>query len=436
MDRPDPAGLAERARGEVEALERELAEIEMLIGQATTEAARHEAKRAQLSEKLAALAANRSTEPAELGALAAQVVTLTKRAALMGAQVDVLAGKQKTLARYRDALAGYAEALAALAASASGPEAGDGRAGGAAARTGAAAGTGPTAGATAGAATSGAAEGGAGAASQPAVSRLVLGAQEDLRREIARAMHDGPAQSLTNIVLQAQILERLLAQDPERARSELHHLTGMVQSTLEATKSFIFDVRPMVLDDLGLVPTIRRAARDRGRRAGVPVEFDSVGADRRLPSELESALFRMLDEALAAYLDERPLRVVVRLDWSDRLEASVAALRAEPPAGAEAVPGPGTAAATASVPPRAAGRGRGRGRSAEPAGELPPALAAMIEERRAEAEAATVAARSPVGLPAATWREIEERAATLGIAAELLGGGSELRLRVPLPPAG
>jgi len=435
MDRPDPAGLAERARGEVEALERELAEIEMLIGQATTEAARHEAKRAQLSEKLAALAANRSTEPAELGALAAQVVTLTKRAALMGAQVDVLAGKQKTLARYRDALAGYAEALAALAASASGPEAGDGRAGGAAV------GTGPTAGlttgaATSGAATSGAAEGGAGAASQPAVSRLVLGAQEDLRREIARAMHDGPAQSLTNIVLQAQILERLLAQDPERARSELHHLTGMVQSTLEATKSFIFDVRPMVLDDLGLVPTIRRAARDRGRRAGVPVEFDSVGADRRLPSELESALFRMLDEALAAYLDERPLRVVVRLDWSDRLEASVAALRAEPPAGAEAVPGPGTAAAPASVPPGAAGRGRGRGRSAEPAGELPPALAAMIEERRAEAEAATAAARSPVGLPAATWREIEERAATLGIAAELLGGGSELRLRVPLPPAG
>src|SRR5204863_1481617 len=85
----------------------------------------------------------------------------------------------------------------------------------------------------------------------PAVSRLVLTAQEDLRREIARQMHDGPAQSLTNIVLQAQIVERLMAGDPDRARNEVKLLIGMVQQTLEATKSFIFDVRPMVLDDLG-----------------------------------------------------------------------------------------------------------------------------------------------------------------------------------------
>src|SRR3989304_784754 len=55
----------------------------------------------------------------------------------------------------------------------------------------------------------------------------------------------------------------------------------MVQHTLEATKTFIFDVRPMVLDDLGIVPTLRRAARDRGRVAQIPVEFDSVGQGRR-----------------------------------------------------------------------------------------------------------------------------------------------------------
>ena len=79
----------------------------------------------------------------------------------------------------------------------------------------------------------------------------------------------------------------------------------------------IFDVRPMVLDDLGLVPTLRRAARERGRRAGVPVEFDSMGPDRRLPMDLESGLFRILDEAVAAYLGARADRVSVRLDWSD-----------------------------------------------------------------------------------------------------------------------
>lgn len=412
MTRTDAASLAERARREVETLERELAEIEMLVQQATTEASRHEAKRAQLAEKLAALAANRSTDPVELGALAAQVVTLTKRAALMEAQVDVLTGKQKTLTRYRDALAGYADSIAGLATDAVD--------------------VGAPAGSSTPAATGGApgAPGAPEGASLPVVSRLVLGAQEDLRRDIARAMHDGPAQSLTNIVLQAEIVERLLAQDPEQTRSELHHLTAMVQSTLEATKSFIFDVRPMVLDDLGLVPTIRRAARDRGRRAQIPVDFDSIGADRRLPMELESALFRMLDEALAGYLGEHPDRVVIRLDWSDRLEASVAALRAEPAPEAAAAGEVAAASARSRTPGRPE---RGRGGKAEPAEEMPPALAAMIEERRTESETTAAAAHSPAALPAATWREIEERAATLGVSAELLAGGSELRLVVALP---
>src|SRR5207244_5890105 len=144
---------------------------------------------------------------------------------------------------------------------------------------------------------------------RPAFTRALLGAQEDLRREIARAMHDGPAQSLTNIVLQAQIVERLLARDPAGAEAEVHQLISMVQHTLEATKTFIFDVRPMVLDDLGLVPTLRRAARERGRRAGVAVEFDSIGQDRRLAMDLESSLFRILDEALAAYVAAAPARV-------------------------------------------------------------------------------------------------------------------------------
>ena len=139
-----------------------------------------------------------------------------------------------------------------------------------------------------------------GAPVPPGVSRMILTAQEDMRREIARQMHDGPAQSLTNIVLQAQIVERLLSRDPAQATGEVHALIAMVQRTLDATKTFIFDVRPMVLDDLGLVPTLRRASRDRGRRIGIAVDFESVGVDRRLPADLESRLFRMLDDALAA----------------------------------------------------------------------------------------------------------------------------------------
>jgi hypothetical protein len=247
-----------------------------------------------------------------------------------------------------------------------------------------------------------------------AVSRLVLGAQEDLRREIARAMHDGPAQSLTNIVLQAQIVERLVQRDPTSAAGEVRQLVAMVQHTLDATKSFIFDVRPMVLDDLGLVPTLRRATRERGRRAGIPVQFDSMGQDRRLPVDLESGLFRMLDEALAAYLGSAPDQVSLRLDWAEQLEARVGAVRAvaEPRRASDIdVPAP------------------------EPGKELPPALAAMFEERREdERQAAEAAVReSIVALPAANWREIQSRAASIGVTVELLSDGSELRVVADIP---
>ncbi len=94
----------------------------------------------------------------------------------------------------------------------------------------------------------------------------------------------------------------------------------------------------MVLDDLGLVPTLRRAARDRGRHAGVPVEFESMGQDQRLPMDLESGLFRILDEALAAYLGARAERVSLKLDWSDRMEARLSATRATAKATGEPVP--------------------------------------------------------------------------------------------------
>ncbi len=187
---------------------------------------------------------------------------------------------------------------------------------------------------------------------------------------------------------------------------------AMVQQTLEATKSFIFDVRPMVLDDLGLVPTLRRAARERGRRADVPVEFDSLGQERRLPMDLESGLFRIVDEAMAAYLGARAERVSVRLDWSEQVEATISASRNAAEMRPDSTPDAG------------------------PAEDLPPALAAMMEDRRADARDAAEAARREaiVVLPPSTWREIQSRAWTLGLTAELSADGAELRLVGDVPP--
>jgi len=241
---------------------------------------------------------------------------------------------------------------------------------------------------------------------------VVLSAQEDLRRQIARAMHDGPAQSLTNIVLQAQIVERLLDRDPLQTKGELRLLVQMVQQTLDATKTFIFDVRPMVLDDLGLVPTLRRATRDRGRRAHVQVEFESLGQDRRLSMDVESAVFRVMDGALAAYLSLNPERIVMRLDWTDELEARVSAVRT--PVASTAAPLP-----------------------AMPTGDVPDAIKRMIQDRhdaRAADEAAAEAAAIVI-LPAGTRRDIAERAGSIGAVVEVVAGGGEVRLVVPLPRA-
>ena len=226
-------------------------------------------------------------------------------------------------------------------------------------------------------------------------------------------MHDGPAQSLTNIVLQAQIVERLVATDPTLAQGEVQQLVAMVQQTLEATKTFIFDVRPMVLDDLGLVPTLRRTARERGQRAGIAVDFDTMGQDRRLPMDLESGLFRILDEAILAYLDRAPDRVAIRLDWTpERLEARVTAEQA-----VKEVP----------MDPELEDTG-GK--------DLPPALARMMEERRAKARDKVEAARREaiVSLPPTTWREIQGRASTLGISAESSPKAPELHLVAEAPP--
>jgi two-component system sensor histidine kinase DegS len=380
-----PAELAERLTAEADQVERELTEIGMLITQARTEAARHEQRRAAAAEKLSRTGGR--TDPADLTEQGTQLATLTRRATLMEAQIEVLEGKRRPLERLRDGLREAADAFATL-----GP--GD-----------------------AAAAESDGADADADEEAQPqAMNRLVLAAQEDLRRDIARAMHDGPAQSLTNIVLQADIVEHLVTRDPVRAAAEVRLLTEMVERTLEATKTFIFDVRPMVLDDLGLVPTLRRAARDRGRRAGIPVAFESVGVDRRLAVELESGLFRVVDEALTAYLAAAPDSLSLQLDWGDELTVELRASRAVPEAPAPVAPPP---------PPPAKGKG---------AKELPPALASMVEERAADARAAAEAARiaARVVLPAATWRSIAGRAAALGFSADLVDEGAAVAIRVSL----
>lgn len=127
--------------------------------------------------------------------------------------------------------------------------------------------------------------------------KIIL-AQEDERKRIAREIHDGPAQSLANMILRTEIAERMLeTKDLELIREELIDLKKQVRLGLEEIRKVIFNLRPMALDDLGLVPTLRKFVQDFEERTKIHAVIDIFGKEKRLPSPMEAALFRLAQEA-------------------------------------------------------------------------------------------------------------------------------------------
>src|SRR5205807_4171675 len=129
-------------------------------------------------------------------------------------------------------------------------------------------------------------------------SRQVFQIIEEERMRIARDMHDGPAQSMANLVLQAEILERLIVRDPQMVVSELADFKDGVRGVLDDTRRLIFDLRPMTLDDLGLVPTLRKFVKEYQEKSKITSHLRVEGEDVRLPGSLEPTLFRIIQEAL------------------------------------------------------------------------------------------------------------------------------------------
>lgn len=142
----------------------------------------------------------------------------------------------------------------------------------------------------------------------------VIQAQEKERLRISLQMHDGPAQQLSNLILRAEICERLVDRDVSQARSELASLKKAINGTLQETRRFIFDLRPMILDDLGLVPTLRRYAQDFGEKFNLEISVAVQNLDQRFPRHYEVALFRFVQEALnnvAKHANAGSVRIVL-----------------------------------------------------------------------------------------------------------------------------
>ena len=148
--------------------------------------------------------------------------------------------------------------------------------------------------------------------------QAVVDTQEEERRRIARQVHDGPAQAMANVVLQSEISERLYEVDRDRSRDELAALRKMVNKTLQELRGFIFELRPMILDDLGLVPTLRRYVQTLNDKHQIKIDLASNGRDRRLGSEDEIAVFRLIQDSLLERIEKAQAKVIsLRLEWKD-----------------------------------------------------------------------------------------------------------------------
>ncbi|NGP44948.1 histidine kinase [Bacillaceae bacterium SIJ1] len=144
----------------------------------------------------------------------------------------------------------------------------------------------------------------------------IIEAQEDERRRLSREIHDGPAQMLANVMMRSELIDRIAKErSMGEALSEVRDLRKMVRSALYEVRRIIYDLRPMALDDLGLVPTLQRYLVTIEEYNKIHIEFQNIGEERRISSRLEVALFRLVQEAVQnAVKHAEPLEVKVKLE--------------------------------------------------------------------------------------------------------------------------
>ncbi len=251
--------LVEDSRREYEQVQLELREIDVLIKQSTGEVDRLAQRNAQITNKMRQIEATFDTVPREdIQETYNAFQDAQKRLFMMRGQLEKLQSDRRNLQRHSDQLRRLLEATEGtfLGHKDGAPGAG---------------------------------------ASQPAIVR-VIEAQERERQLLVEMMHDGPAQQLTNLILQAEICERLFDKDTNRTREELTNLRKAVTGTFQEVRGIMFDLRPMMLDDLGLVPTLKKYIEGFQEKSGLPVNLSITGQERRLESHTEATIFRVIQE--------------------------------------------------------------------------------------------------------------------------------------------
>lgn len=129
------------------------------------------------------------------------------------------------------------------------------------------------------------------------LKRLIT-AQEDERKRVSREIHDDLGQSLGALSLHIQVLERLIATDADQAIEKLDQIQNLIDETMERMYDLIIALRPSALDDIGLVAALRSHAERCLSESDIHFELNVSGIPNRLSPDIETALYRIFQEAL------------------------------------------------------------------------------------------------------------------------------------------
>jgi two-component system sensor histidine kinase UhpB len=124
----------------------------------------------------------------------------------------------------------------------------------------------------------------------------IIQAQEQERQRIARELHDETSQVLTSLLISLTLLEESV--ETQEARERIADTRALAHSTLRAIRNLSIDLRPSALDDLGLLPALRWYVKEYQKKCSINVEFHATGFKERLPAEMETALYRIVQECL------------------------------------------------------------------------------------------------------------------------------------------
>jgi signal transduction histidine kinase len=129
------------------------------------------------------------------------------------------------------------------------------------------------------------------------LSRRLVEVQENERRTVARELHDEAGQALTSLMIQLKLLQRRAA-DPARVRAGLDELIREVETVMGNLHRLAMELRPASLDHLGLVAALDQYCHTLAGQHGIQVAFGTVGVEGRVALDLETALYRIVQEAL------------------------------------------------------------------------------------------------------------------------------------------